>query len=503
MRNQIPFRIVSVAVSGLLIATAFQGVTQSGMAQNASGNRERVTAEVNSAPAAPLAPCVDQITSTRPVTDVFNPEFTHLKGENSGDEYGVAVASGDIDHDGFTDIVVGARGDVVKGDSKGMVYIYKGSKAGLSTTPAIVLQGEQAKGEFGRTLIAGDINGDGYADVIVGSHGFNGGAGTHQGKVYIYLGGPKGISATPSQTLLGEVKGSEFGRTFDIVDINKDGINDLLLGASGFAGSLPNQGKAYVFLGTRTGVDPKPHFTSTGEKANDEFSRSITGADVNGDGFTDLIIGATGGTGGNNSKNTVPGTMYVFYATAKGFPQTYSVKFDGEFAKGHLGEGLFAVGDINHDGIADVAIGARDYACGTGVAGKVYAYLGGPRGLSADRVWTAVGIGSGGVGRSMAPAGDLDGDGFQDFISGAPVGTVDKGAGIYVFFGGAKGWGSKPIVLNADDGANAIGFGLFPAGDVNGDGAPDIVVGARDGGEGKQGWARVYYGKKGSMDIKR
>jgi len=62
MRNQIPFRIVSVAVSGLLIATAFQGATQSGMAQNASGNRERVAAEVNSVPAAPLAPCVDQIT---------------------------------------------------------------------------------------------------------------------------------------------------------------------------------------------------------------------------------------------------------------------------------------------------------------------------------------------------------------------------------------------------------------------------------------------------------
>jgi len=485
MRRQHSVKALSVAAGTVFAVVSLHGQAQSG------------------APAAPLAPCAGQITSTRPVTDVFKADFTHLKGVKPADSFGVAVASGDIDRDGYSDVIVGARGDFTASDNKGLVYIYKGSKAGLSTTPSVVLESEQPKSEFGRTLIAGDINGDGYADVIVGAHGFNAGAGTHQGKVYIYLGGPKGISSTPAQTLLGEVKGGEYGRTFDIVDVNKDGINDLLLGASGYAGDIPNQGKAYVYLGTRNGVDPKPLFTYVGEKANDEFGRSITGADVNGDGFTDLIIGATGGTGGNNSKNTVPGTMYVFYGSAKGFAQTYSTKFDGEFPKGHLAEGLWAVGDINRDGFADVAVGARDYACGTGVAGKVYAYLGGPKGLSADRVWTAVGMGDGGVGRSMAPVGDLDGDGYQDFISGAPVGTAEKGAGVYVFFGGAKGWGSKPVVLNADDGENAIGFGLFSAGDVNGDGAPDVVVGARDGGEAKEGWARVYYGKKGKLTITR
>ncbi len=503
MRHSSRVKVAHVAVHLLLSAVVIQGLTQQGFAQNAPGTQHRAPSTSAVVPTVSLALCVGQVAASRPYTEVFKSEFTHLKGEHASDEFGVAVASGDIDHDGYTDIVVGARGDVVTGDSKGMVYIYKGSKTGVATVPTLVLQGEQSKGEFGRTLIAGDINSDGYADVIVGSHGFNAGEGTHQGKVFIYLGGPKGIDSTPSQTLLGEVKGSEFGRVFDIVDMNKDGINDLLISASGFSGEFRNQGKAYVYLGTRSGINPKPYFTAVGEKENDEFARSIAGADVNGDGMTDLIVGASGGTGGNASKNTVPGTLYVFYATVKGLIEPFNAKFEGEFPKGHLGEGLSAVGDINHDGYADVAIGARDYACGNGVAGKVYAYLGGPAGLSSNRLWTAIGIGSGGVGRSMAPAGDVDGDGFEDFLSGAPVGTVAKGAGVYVFFGGATGWGSNPVIVNANDGENAIGFGVFSGGDVNGDGAPDIVVGARDGGESKQGWARVYYGKKGSVAIKR
>ncbi len=501
MRHTSHATVASAAAGLLLAVAAMQTPSRVDAAQGANAGREGgatpAAAEVSQ------TPCVGQISGTRPVTDVFKPGFTHLTGAKANDSFGVAVASGDIDHDGFSDIVVGARGDFTSNDNKGLVYIYKGSKAGLVTTPALVLESEQPKSEFGRTLIAGDINGDGYADVIVGAHGFNGGVGSHQGKVYVYLGGPKGLATTPSQTLLGEVKGGEFGRTFDIVDVNGDGINDLLLGASGYGGDLSNQGKAYVYLGTRTGLDSRPYFTAVGEKTNDEFGRAISAADVNGDGFTDLVIASTGGTGSNNSKNTVPGSMYVYYGSAKGFGTDYSAKFDGEFPKGHLGEGMFAVGDLNHDGYADIAIGARDFACGGGVAGKVYAYLGGPKGLSADRVWTAVGIGDGGVGRSIAPAGDLDGDGYQDFLSGAPVGTVDKGAGLYMFFGGAKNWGSKPVVINANDGENAIGFGLFSAGDVNGDSAPDIVVGARDGGDAKQGWARVYYGKKGSLAIKR
>lgn len=492
------------AITGgvLLLVAAWQGAGSLAMAQGANPGGER-RAEVPNAPVGPLAPCVGQISATRPVTDVFLPQFTHLKGAGANDSFGVAVASGDIDRDGYTDVIVGARGDFTSATGKGSVSIYKGSKSGLVTTPSQVLQGEQPRSEYGRTLIAGDINGDGYADVIVGAHGFDGGAGAHQGKVYLHLGGPGGVSSTPTQTLLGEVKGSEFGRTFDIVDMNRDGINDLLLGASGYGVQVPLQGKGYVYLGTRTGLNPTPYFSAVGERAVDEYGRAITGADVNGDGLTDLIVGATGGTGPNNAKNTIPGAMYVYYATARGLVQQHGAKFDGEFPKGHLAEGLWAVGDINRDGYADVAVGARDFACGTGVAGKVYAYLGGPRGLTADRVWIVAGIGGSGIGRSMAPAGDLDGDGYQDFITGAPVGTAQQGAGVYVLFGGEKGWGGNPIVLNADDGENGIGFGLYSAGDVNGDGAPDVVVGARDGGSSKEGWARVYYGKKGSLVIKR
>ena len=155
--------------------------------------------------------------------------------------------------------------------------------AGISTTPSLVLEGDQPKGEFGRTLIAGDITGDGYADLVVGAHGFDAGAGRHQGKIYIYLGGPKGLNGTAAQTILGEHKNDEYGRTFAIADMNGDGVNDLIIGTSGYNGELAYQGKVYVYKGTRTGLDPTPYFTAVGENSNDEFGRSVGGTDLNGE----------------------------------------------------------------------------------------------------------------------------------------------------------------------------------------------------------------------------
>lgn len=485
-------------LSGCLLATVgVLGISPHSLAQTLGTATTASGDGMSAATVAPLprstAPCTGAVSATRPVTDVFDAKFTQIIGEKSGDEFGASVAASDFDHDGFMDIAVGARGDVVgQGMSKGMAYIYRGSATGIATTPSMVLQGDQAKSEYGRTMTAGDINGDGYGDLVVGAHGTNEGAGSHQGKIFIYYGGPKGISATPSQTLVGEHSGDEFGRTFDVIDMDGDGIKDLLLGASGHTGQLTSQGKIYIYHGTPKGLDPKPWFTRVGDNANDEFGRSLAGADINDDGHMDLIVGMPGLTGaGKGARVTVPGSLYTFFGSDKGLSSTPSFKTSAAIIGAHLGEGLAAVGDANGDGYADIAIGERDYSCEGVVAGKIILYLGGPRGFSTDRTWSMVGRGVTGLGRSVARGADLNGDGFADFMTSAPSGTGKDGAGVYVFLGGAQGWGN-PVLLSSDTGS--LGSSMFMAGDINGDGAPDIVVGAAGGGPNKEGMVRVYYG---------
>jgi hypothetical protein len=406
--------------------------------------------------------------------------------EQHNADFGAGVSTaGDVNGDGFSDVIVGASMYDGTLTNSGAAFLYGGGDSGLAQEPVWFVEGEGETSIFGyRVAGVGDLNGDGYTDVMVGAGFYEGGLGDHQGKVYLYYGSASWPSSSPDWTFTGELAQAYTGMSISAAgDVNGDGFGDVIFNARDYDDPYADAGKVYVFYGSETGIASTPDWTKTGSFQDERFGSSVsTAGDVNGDGFSDVIIGAPAMEAPGGS----PGFAHVYHGSETGLGTTP----DWSGSLGQIDDGygmcVSTAGDVNGDGFDDVIVGApfydRDgYPENTGA---VSVYLGSEGGVEPDLHWFAwsdqeLAI----MGLAVSTVGDVNGDGFSDIAMSAPRYDYphnDEGLA-WVKLGSADGIVGFPEWSRLGGQPNAwFGNVLGTAGDVNGDGFDDLLVGAEN-----------------------
>lgn len=406
-----------------------------------------------------------------------------LTGENPGDRFGVHNFTGDINEDGYDDLVAAASGH---DNYRGRIYVYYGGVGGLREIPDLTLTGANPGDHFGLVRGIGDVNADGYHDLVVGALGYDNG----RGRVYIFHGGPN-MDQGADMVLDGVAQKGRFGRSIAVGDVNGDGYQDVFVAAD-YYNNLT--GRVYLYYGGDP-MDTTPGKVFDGQQEGELFGRCLCHqnkiADVDGDGYGDVLISS-------RNWNQTQGRAYLYYGgPGRSMNTTPGAVFTGEF----LGDDFGVSGvlfDINHDGYADILIGARKWPGGA-MQGRVYLYWGRDRTKSYDApdfVLTGEADASATFGDGMA-VGYVNDDKYADIIVPAyDYYRLCQHGRTYLFYGGPKS--SIDNVFDrafAQEGpgnliANAV------TGDFNGDKCQDLVT----GGWGYPNWAErgrvwIYYGR--------
>ncbi len=427
-------------------------------------------------------------------TDIGNLTFTAFGWSMSN--------AGDINGDGFDDMVLTAidySNPPETNGEEGEVLVYYGSADGLSAEPDWQYESNNDSSVLGFSSDGGDINGDGFNDIVIGSLQWTGDQ-YNEGRIYLWYGSADGLSTTGPDWNL------DFDQTYALLgsgvamsgDINSDGYNDLFLSAKMWDNPEPDEGKVWLYWGSPDGpVASDWTWESDQEGAIAGFPVNYAG-DVNGDGFDDVLIGV-------NQYDHIEideGKAVGFYGSATGLHSEPDWTAYGHQKKCNFGHWVDGAGDVNGDGFDDVVVAALLYESDSAEfnEGRIFVFNGGPDGIDTNYSWFGeINQAEANFGYSCAGAGDINGDGYDDVIGGAKYWTnpEDGEGGAFVWFGSEEGL--KYDYCWKGEGDQPLGYygrHVGGDGDFNGDGYSDFMVGAYRYTEilPSDGKAFVYYG---------
>jgi hypothetical protein len=424
-----------------------------------------------------------------------------IPGNAANKQLGYSVSrGGHMNNDNYDDVIVGAPG---YNANEGAVFVFYGSSKGLNPTTFTTLRANIAGARFGTFLSGGgDVNGDGYDDVVVGAPYIGGEFGTDPGAVYVFYSLENGGIDPTAPDIITEIQsGSLFGLTVAIAkDLNGDGYDDVIVGADntrppynpgGF-----NAGMVSVFYGGTWGVLFGLVTDIYSPATSSIFGVKVAGAgDVNGDGYGDMMVGDGD-------------SVYIYHGGPLGVDNPPSTILGNDQMYSDFGISMAGGGDIDNDGYDDIIIGARnysDYSIPTNIhneAGAIYVYRGSPSGITIPQDVIKYNQDNGHFGHKVEFAGDVNGDDHVDVVvsavgqSHARITEPAEGKAFVYYGNGSGGLDHTPAsIITSNKALSTIGAGVAGA-DVNGNGYSDIIVGAPDytNRMSREGLLLIFYG---------
>ncbi|MCE5249502.1 Ig-like domain-containing protein, partial [bacterium] len=450
-----------------------------------------------------------------------NAQTVRYFGTNADNKTGYSVAAGDINGDGYNDIVMGSYTAL---GGRGTTYVRFGSSTTFNTSPIdmntsptglLKIFGNHTLDWSGYSVAVGNINGDAYDDIIIGAYKADPGGRTNAGEVYVIFGNSamknlQQIDLNSSPLGVVRIYGNNIednlGFSVSTGRINEDIYDDIIIGASNAdPNDRTNAGITYVFFGSSTfyarGIidlhaTPQPAGTAKiyGEMSGDMLGYSVTSGDMNGDGYEEVIMGAYGSYGGKGGTYIIHGSADIDTCTVIDILQAPLglVRIFGEYDNDHSGATV-ATGNMNGDSYKDVIMGAPGANSVNVIFGNANFHNTGAFFLNTvtDKVKVFGKLSSDLLGLAVA-AGDLNGDGYDELIVGAPLASpLDRynAGSTYVIYGSATfqsrgtiDFNGTPAGTTAISGANIqdnSGIALC-TGDVDHDGVKDLIVGVQN-----------------------